>query len=757
MSNKKPINKEYLISSLKEFDKEILSKKYELTGNNCSNINISKSTNNAIIEKEDGLFVSDQNGRIAGIENKIDTIKEYEKYVNIGLDYGLYHVSNYDGTDKRFQYEIPFDIMVNGNLPVNDDASITLKSGRTYHIQLHLSGSIFYSDDKQAPKYALYSEERGEYISDPVVLIPDNAATDNSNKYWINSCSSSAIYTVTSGIDEHIKVKLFPADNDGSRYIEKLTPNSSLVIMEIGRKVVASSDFEDNIFLQTLKTEAVAACEDRILDGYQTILNDELEWNIFTIPGVINGTFRMKAGDICSGIFDKNFGYSANSYEGINGTMDCIDGKLILKAGKIYMISFAFRFVDPNVGAINMQLWNVTDNKSMVSMGIDTHLAQDQSNKCMIPVCVRPLTDIEIGIKMNTCTNINGYMYTNEVKIDIFQLSIMEIRQPVVTNVQITEEEKAALKQEAITDMKTDNNFLSSVSEVAVSTATETCKEIIKAGYREVVEENICYGNFYNIDRKKNPVRGDEITGNWQVSLNQSPHGELLCDDNGILVKGGKTYSFMLSFSLFDNDNNYPYTQCNMKLKIKETGEEFGDPTIIGPGTSQMSTDRCALPIFYKIKEDCHVIPYISSDPAPCTIAYVAVSVQEIKQPLVTNVEMNYQEYSTEEHIVGKWINGKTLYQKTFVIEVPANENIPDIVSHNLTDVDFIMVDMAVLHNTVTKNYINLDTVSSNEEVEVGIYVNATNIHFTGQNNSSSWIQPRLIIYVTLKYTKITD
>jgi len=49
-NTKKPIDKEYLINSLKDFDEEILSKKY-------SNVSISAEAGNAISRKSDGLYV----------------------------------------------------------------------------------------------------------------------------------------------------------------------------------------------------------------------------------------------------------------------------------------------------------------------------------------------------------------------------------------------------------------------------------------------------------------------------------------------------------------------------------------------------------------------------------------------------------------------------------------------------------------------------------------------------------------------------
>ena len=50
------------------------------------------------------------------------------------------------------------------------------------------------------------------------------------------------------------------------------------------------------------------------------------------------------------------------------------------------------------------------------------------------------------------------------------------------------------------------------------------------------------------------------------------------------------------------------------------------------------------------------------------------------------------QKYSTEEEIIGTWINGKPIYQKVFVVSTPAEINtdtaVLDIPSHTETHIE---------------------------------------------------------------------
>jgi hypothetical protein len=71
----------------------------------------------------------------------------------------------------------------------------------------------------------------------------------------------------------------------------------------------------------------------------------------------------------------------------------------------------------------------------------------------------------------------------------------------------------------------------------------------------------------------------------------------------------------------------------------------------------------------------------------------------EVISPL-PSVQPRYHKYSTEEHIVGEWIDGKTLYEKTF----PKAEILP-------TTDDRTWVDIADLSSLNTVGIINVDYI----------------------------------------------
>lgn len=102
--------------------------------------------------------------------------------------------------------------------------------------------------------------------------------------------------------------------------------------------------------------------------------------------------------------------------------------------------------------------------------------------------------------------------------------------------------------------------------------------------------------------------------------------------------------------------------------------------------------------------------------------------------------------YSETEHIVGKWIDGSTIYEKTVDIG-----NLPNAtsksVAHGITNLDKVISIEGFArggNNRVPLPYVA--TVSTNN---VAVSANNTNIAITAGGDSSSYSG-----YVTLRYTK---
>ena len=101
--------------------------------------------------------------------------------------------------------------------------------------------------------------------------------------------------------------------------------------------------------------------------------------------------------------------------------------------------------------------------------------------------------------------------------------------------------------------------------------------------------------------------------------------------------------------------------------------------------------------------------------------------------------------YSTEERVIGTWIDGKPLYQKTIVrTGTISSSSIP----HQISDVDYIFITEFIYKDNDNIYYIN-------EQLGRGkLSVDKTNVVLSFLTNGWNVNDG---IYITLKYTKTTD
>ena len=117
----------------------------------------------------------------------------------------------------------------------------------------------------------------------------------------------------------------------------------------------------------------------------------------------------------------------------------------------------------------------------------------------------------------------------------------------------------------------------------------------------------------------------------------------------------------------------------------------------------------------------------------------------------VTTVEdaITYKDvYSTDEHVVGKWIDGSTLYEKTVVCGALTNAGWT-VKAHgisNLKDVIYIGGTAIASTNTIPLPYTRTDNVI----YQVRVYVNGGNIEIGTGADMTAYTKT----YVTLRYTK---
>lgn len=117
-----------------------------------------------------------------------------------------------------------------------------------------------------------------------------------------------------------------------------------------------------------------------------------------------------------------------------------------------------------------------------------------------------------------------------------------------------------------------------------------------------------------------------------------------------------------------------------------------------------------------------------------------------------TSVVQPFMNYSTNETVVGKWVDGKPVYQKTVACGTLPN-NTSKRVSHNISNIDYIInwtgsaSDSTGIH--IKFPYVNIDTLGNScnvwiDKTAIGIEAAADFRHYTKS-------------YVTLQYTKTTD
>lgn len=102
--------------------------------------------------------------------------------------------------------------------------------------------------------------------------------------------------------------------------------------------------------------------------------------------------------------------------------------------------------------------------------------------------------------------------------------------------------------------------------------------------------------------------------------------------------------------------------------------------------------------------------------------------------------------YSTTEQVIGTWIDGKPLYEKTYNFGALPN-NTTKTLAHGITALDTVADFKGIAHNPVSHVRIPLPY----NQIPCGV-ANA-NITVTTYSNLSAYTET----YITLRYTKTTD
>lgn len=110
--------------------------------------------------------------------------------------------------------------------------------------------------------------------------------------------------------------------------------------------------------------------------------------------------------------------------------------------------------------------------------------------------------------------------------------------------------------------------------------------------------------------------------------------------------------------------------------------------------------------------------------------------------------------YSTDEHVVGTWIDGKPIYEKTIFCGAMPNQETKEV-AHNISNLDRVISINACGKNPISGGQVSFPYVQhrTDDDIQDSVFVNASNIIFISSINRSGITE----MYVTLRYTKTTD
>lgn len=107
----------------------------------------------------------------------------------------------------------------------------------------------------------------------------------------------------------------------------------------------------------------------------------------------------------------------------------------------------------------------------------------------------------------------------------------------------------------------------------------------------------------------------------------------------------------------------------------------------------------------------------------------------------------NLSDYSTSEKVIGKWIDGKNIYQKTIGF-TPSSSKTPISYNHGIANIDRIIDFTAFIYSTVQQCYFPVNLYFASDSYNA-MTIDKTKINYAWYSGSGV-----STLYVTIKYTK---
>ena len=116
------------------------------------------------------------------------------------------------------------------------------------------------------------------------------------------------------------------------------------------------------------------------------------------------------------------------------------------------------------------------------------------------------------------------------------------------------------------------------------------------------------------------------------------------------------------------------------------------------------------------------------------------------------------EEYSTTEKIIGRWIDGKLLYQKVILYTGDISSTTNNRHAHGIENVDTIFIKNAFIQSTQTNKLAYMLPVvqygSDTAHDELSVCIDTTYYQFLVQ---TGWLGKNWHTYIIVNYTKTTD
>lgn len=623
MSDNKCIDKKYLLETLRNFDKDILSKKYAKDNSNPgtgSDITISVEDGNAIEIKDDGIYVPNLSKDLDNINTKVESIKKYQKYLNTELEYGELHVSKTATNGLAYLNKaagefIPFDTLYQGNMENNPaNYSLKLKAGKTYRL-FYRSGTwnasdtdgvnypaflFFYNITKnEMLGYGTYCKEQESWVEFEMLYVPDSDCE-------VGIYIESTLNSVTSIITDYVC--------DGTDVFSPI-----FIAQEIGRVIeIDPVNYVNEKY----------GIEDCPVGSIISIMGNTIPKHYLSCDG---STYNIADYPHLSQFIKDEFGvYNHFGGDGINTfAVPDLRGEFLRGAG--------------NNGHINNSLGVAEGNGGNVGEHQDATIVSQPSCEAGNWVGFSETGRNGLASNADTFINSNWTAYFSSPRIDSTTNSLFTIRTTNTSVLWCIKYEPTYFLQ--LDGSALDINEIKKMVDDAIDVHTETLKDDIRNGYQKILNEDIQWFSSVIYTNSVTIPGNSILTFNKLADnpANMQKANKMFVKDNGyIQLKAGHTYVLDAAVMAYGSFANIAYYLIDEQGKDIDTIENNNaNKTNRYSRFAEIGTmfDNNKYSCIYTPENDCAVALALLSDTNIQLYCY-AITIYELKQPVYTKIDV---------------------------------------------------------------------------------------------------------------------